>query len=46
MQGTPEGTDGERRPAHRVWVLLIAVIFAGYLGLRLVQGVVWVVQHV
>lgn len=46
MQGTPEGTGGDRRRLPRVWLLLLATVFVVYLGLRLVQGVVWVIQHV
>jgi hypothetical protein len=46
MQSTPEGTGGGGgRRLPRVWLLLIAAVFVVYLGLRLVQGVVWLVQH-
>lgn len=46
MQGVPEGTGGQPRRLPRVWLVLLAAVFVGYLGLRLVQGVVWLIQHV
>jgi hypothetical protein len=45
MQDTPEGTGRGGRRLPRVWLVLLAAVFVVYLGLRLVQGVVWLVQH-
>jgi hypothetical protein len=44
MHGVPEGTGSAGRRVPRVW-LALGVIFAGYIAFRLVQGVVWLVQH-
>ncbi|NIJ13000.1 hypothetical protein FHU38_003344 [Saccharomonospora amisosensis] len=44
MSGVPEGTDhGGRRVS--AWWLVVALVFAGYLVFRLVQGVAWLIQR-
>jgi len=46
MDGDPEGTGtGARRRLRPLYVLLV-VVFVVYVLFRLVQGVVWLVQHV
>lgn len=42
MDGDPEGTmDKVARPP--TWLLAVTVVFALYLGFRLVEGVAWIV---
>ena len=42
MDGEPEGTTVRRGRVH-LGVLALAVVFALYLGFRLVEAVVWIV---
>ncbi|MEZ5096848.1 MAG: hypothetical protein R2731_12455 [Nocardioides sp.] len=42
MEGEPEGTaDKVERPP--TWLLAVMVVFALYLGFRLVEGIAWIV---
>ncbi len=45
MDGLPEGTRGERRRVPKA-VVVLTLIFAAYLVFRLLQAVMWLVQHV
>lgn len=45
MDGLPEGTEHAGRRVPRV-VLLITVVFVGYLAFRLIQGVIWLAGHI
>lgn len=44
MGAVPESREDGRARISRGW-LVLAIVFAGYLVFRLVQGVVWLVQH-
>ncbi|MBT8201928.1 MAG: hypothetical protein HKN74_07835 [Acidimicrobiia bacterium] len=41
---TGEGELDEERPSAVFWIVVAAAVF--YLGVRLVQGVIWVIDRV
>jgi hypothetical protein len=43
MEGKPEGTQQRRGGRRPWWLVVLVVIFAGYLGFRLIQGLAWLV---
>jgi hypothetical protein len=44
MDGAPEGTGGRTGGSRPRWLVLVALLFAAYLTVRMVEGLVWIVQ--
>lgn len=43
MDGRPEGTQPRRGSRRPRWLMLLVLVFAVYLSIRLIQGVVWLI---
>lgn len=44
MDGAPEGTGGHAGGSRPRWLVLVALVFTAYLAVRMVEGLVWIVQ--
>lgn len=46
MEGQPEGTSRTRGGRRPWWLIVLVVVFGGYLAFRTVQGIVWLIGRI